>query len=279
MEKKISFIDHINRFIEEENVVLPVFGSAAMRVQQELVKKNPDMKVVINLIYGDQSLSSQVLQIANSAFYKGLVDIVTVKAAIVRLGMQEVGRICLLAAAKNQFTSKHKSLKIVMKKLWQHSVGCAIAARWLAKKGGYEELESEAFFAGLFHDVGKLVVLMVIEQLIKKKIDVTITSDLFHEAMTSLHNQQGYELLQSWNLSEEYCVIARDHNLEDFDNKNPLLAIVRLANMTCKKIGIGLRKDSDLVIFSSEEAQMVDLTELEFAELEILLEDSKVLMS
>ena len=279
MEKKISFIDHINRFIEEENVVLPVFGSAAMRVQQELVKKNPDMKVVINLIYGDQSLSSQVLQIANSAFYKGLVDIVTVKAAIVRLGMQEVGRICLLAAAKNQFTSKHKSLKIVMKKLWQHSVGCAIAARWLAKKGGYEELESEAFFAGLFHDVGKLVVLMVIEQLIKKKIDVTITSDLFHEAMTSLHNQQGYELLQSWNLSEEYCIIARDHNLEDFDNKNPLLAIVRLANMTCKKIGIGLRKDSDLAIFSTEEAQMLDVTELEFAELEILLEDSKVLMS
>lgn len=279
MEKKISFIDHINRFIEEENVVLPVFGSAAMRVQQELVKKNPDMKVVINLIYGDQSLSSQVLQIANSAFYKGLVDIVTVKAAIVRLGMQEVGRICLLAAAKNQFTSRHKSLKIVMKKLWQHSVGCAIAARWLAKKGGYEELESKAFFAGLFHDVGKLVVLMVIEQLIKKKIDVTITSDLFHEAMTSLHNQQGYELLQSWNLSEEYCIIARDHNLEDFDNKNPLLAIVRLANMTCKKIGIGLRKDSDLAIFSTEEAQMLDVTELEFAELEILLEDSKVLMS
>lgn len=278
MEKKISFIDHINRFIEEENVVLPVFGSAAMRVQQELVKKNPDMKVVINLIYGDQSLSSQVLQIANSAFYKGLVDIVTVKAAIVRLGMQEVGRICLLAAAKNQFTSKHKSLKIVMKKLWQHSVGCAIAARWLAKKGGYEELESKAFFAGLFHDVGKLIVLMVIEELIKKKIDVTITSDLFHEAMTSLHNQHGYDILKSWNLAEEYCVIARDHNLEDFDNKNQLLAIVRLANMTCRKIGIGLQKDADLVIFGTEEAQLVDLTELEFAELEILLEDSKVLM-
>ena len=278
MEEKKSFIDHINAFIEEENVVLPVFGSAAMRVQQELVKKDPDMKVVVNLIYGDQSLSSQVLQIANSAFYKGLVEVVTVKAAIVRLGMQEVGRICLLAAAKNQFTSKHKSLKIVMKKLWQHSVGCAIAARWLAKRGGYEELESRAFFAGLFHDVGKLVVLMVIEELIKKKIDVTITSDLFHEAMKSLHNQQGYDVLESWNLADEYCVIARDHNLEEFDTKNSLLAIVRLANMTCKKLGIGLQKDPDLVIFNTEEAQVVNVSELEFAELEILLEDSKVLM-
>lgn len=278
MEKKISFIDHINKFIDEENLALPVFGSAAMRVQQELVKKNPDMKVVINLIYGDQALSSQVLQIANSSFYRGLVDVATVKSAIVRLGMQEVGRISLLAAAKNQFVSKNRSLKVVMKKLWQHSVGCAIAARWLAKKGGFEELESKAFFAGLFHDVGKLVVLMVIEELIKKKIDVTITNDLFNEAMVSLHNQQGYDLLNTWNLSEEYCVIARDHNLENFDNKNPLLAIVRLANMTCKKLGIGLYKDPDLVIFSTEEAQLVDLKEMDFIELEILLEDSKVLM-
>lgn len=278
MGNKISFIDHINKFIEEENLVLPVFGSAAMRVQQELVKKSPDMKVVINLIYGDQSLSSQVLQIANSSFYRGLVEVATVKSAIVRLGMQEVGRISLLAAAKNQFVSKNRSLKVVMKKLWQHSVGCAIAARWLAKKGGFEELESKAFFAGLFHDVGKLVVLMVIEELIKKKISVTITNDLFNEAMVSLHNQQGYDLLKTWNLSEEYCVIARDHNLEQVDNKNSLLAIIRLANMTCKKLGIGLKKNTDLVIFSTEEAQLIGLTEMDFVELEILLEDSKVLM-
>ena len=49
-----------------------------MRVQQEMVKKEPDMRVLESLISEDQSLSSQVLQIANSAFYKGLVEILTV---------------------------------------------------------------------------------------------------------------------------------------------------------------------------------------------------------
>jgi HD-like signal output (HDOD) protein len=279
MTNKVSFIDHINTFIREENVVLPVFSSAAMRVQQELVKKDPDMKVLANLISGDQSLSSQVLQLANSSFYKGLVEVSTVQSALVRLGMQEVGRITLIASAKNQFITGDKKLKVIMKKLWQHSVGCAVGARWLAKKCDLGELESKAFFAGLFHDVGKLFVLMVIEQLSKKNKNYDLTNALLSEAMVSLHNVQGYDLMKTWNLPEEYCVVARDHNVPDFDSKNLLLVLVRLANMTCRKIGIGLEKEQDLVVFSTEEAQLLDLSEIELAELEILLEDSKVLMS
>ena len=277
MQKNLSFLDVIKQYIEAGNVVLPVLSSAAMRVQQELVKKEPEIRVLKSLISQDQSLSSQVLQMANSAFYHGLVEIKTIEAAIIRLGMQEVGRITLLAATKNQFRSTNKSLNAIMHKLWQHSVGCALGVQWLSKRCKLEELQKHAFFAGLFHDVGKLFVLMMIEQMKEKDKDLPLTHALLMETMTVLHAEQGYNLMKQWNLPEEYCVITRDHHKTDLDDKNLLLLVVRISDMACLKLGIGLTKEPSLVLPACEEAQLLNLSEIDLAELEISLEDTAIL--
>ncbi|MBU0945906.1 MAG: HDOD domain-containing protein [Proteobacteria bacterium] len=277
MEQQNSFIEVIKKHIEQGNVVLPVFNSAAMKVQQELVKKEPDTRVLENVIVTDQSLSSLVLQMANSSFYKGLVEVKTVRAAIVRLGMREVGRISLLVASKNQFRSGNNRLNLVMRKLWQHSVGCALGARWLTKRCKLDNLESHSFFAGLFHDVGKLLVLMVVEQLRKKDPKFPITDALLMEAMTSLHETQGYYLMKLWNMPESYCVVARDHHKDHYDEANELLMLVRIANMMCNKVGIGLRKDPTLMVSVLEETHHFNLTEIDLAEMEIVFEDTAVL--
>lgn len=277
MQKKLSFLDVITQYIEAGNVVLPVLSSAAMRVQQELVKKEPEIKILKSLISQDQSLSSQVLQMANSAFYHGLVEIKTIEAAIIRLGMQEVGRITLLAATKNQFRSTNKSLNAIMHKLWQHSVGCALGVQWLSKRCKLEEIQKHAFFAGLFHDVGKLFVLMMIEQMKEKHKDLPLTHALLMETMTVLHAEQGYNLMKQWNLPEEYCVITRDHHKKDLDDKNLLLLMVRISDMACLKLGIGVTKEPSLVLSACEEAQLLNLSEIDLAELEISLEDTAIL--
>ncbi len=277
MQTNASFLDVINQYVESGNVVLPVLSSAALRIQQELVKKEPDLKVVEGVLSGDQSLSSQVLQMANSAFYHGLVEILTVRAAIIRLGMQEVGRLALLVASRNQFRSKDKDLNVLMKQLWQHAVGCALGVQWLAKRCKFDELERHAFFAGLFHDIGKLFVLMVVDQMKEKDKDLPITHALLMESMNSLHAEQGYKLMRQWNMPEEYCIVTRDHHRKDYDSKNYLLVLVRLANMTCLKLGIGLVKDESLVLSAREEAHQLNLTEIDLAELEIILEDTAIL--
>ncbi len=277
MQQRPSFLEVINRYIESGNVVLPVFSSAALRIQQELVKKQPDLKVVEGLLTRDQSLSSQILQMANSAFYHGLVEILTVRAAIVRLGMQEVGRLALLVASRNQFRSKDPTLNLLMKQLWQHSVGSALGVRWLARRCKFDELEPHAFFAGLFHDIGKLFVLMVVDQMREKDKNLPVTPALLMESMATLHAEQGYKLMKQWNMPDEYCVIARDHHRNDYDDKNYLLVLVRLANLACKKLGIGLEKDDTIVLSAREEAHLLNLSEIDLAELEILLEDTAIL--
>jgi HD-like signal output (HDOD) protein len=269
-----SFIDEVERVITSGEITLPVFNPAALRVQQELVKREPDERVLEQLITSDQSLSSQVLRMANSSFYRGLAKIMTVKAATVRLGMREIGRIALLSASKNQFRSADPEINEVMKKLWQHSVGCALAANWLAKRCKFKDMSSHAFFAGLLHDVGKLFILMVIEQVKKKNAALDMTDALFLEALDTLHTRQGYTLMQQWDMPETYCLVCRDHHTPEIDTKNYLLLIVRLADMACHKLGISLAPQPNLNLAATMEAGVFGLTEIDLAELEVTLEDT-----
>ncbi|SHO48842.1 HDOD domain-containing protein [Desulfopila aestuarii] len=271
-----SFIDDIERFIESGKLTLPVFNPTAMRVQQELVKKEPDMGVVEKLIIRDQTLASEVLKLANSAFYRGLVEVRTVKAAMIRLGMREVGKIVLLAASKTQFRIVDKELSLMLKKIWQHSAGNALAANWLARRCEFTELAGQAFFSGLFHDIGKLFLLVAVEQA-KLRTSGKMTNALLLEVINTLHTRQGYSLMQHWNMPEEYCVVVRDHHEPNVDAKNTLLIIVRLADMACHKLGIGMCSLTDINLAATPEANLLEITEIDLAELEIMLEDTTAL--
>ena len=235
--------------------------------------------MIEQVITSDQALSSQVLKIANSAFYRGLVEVGTVRAAIIRLGMREIGRIVLMAASEQHFRSRDRTIALVMKKLWQHSVGCAYGTAWLARRRDCGVEQSQAFFAGLFHDVGKLFVLMVIEQIKRKNKSLKLTDSLLMEAMNRLHAREGSRLLTRWNMPGHLHVIARDHHNAEIDAQNRLLVLVRMANLVCRKLGIGLAEDGSLLLAATPEANLLGLTGTDLAELEGALEDTRVLSS
>jgi len=273
---KDSFIDQIEEYLASGKANLPVFSHTAMSIQQELVKAEPDVQRVEKLINYDQTLASEVLRLANSPCYRGLAEIQTVRAAVVRLGLQEVCRITLLAAAKGQFNIVDRSLRMLLKQLWQHAAGCALAAHWITRHCQYDELVGQAFFAGLLHDIGKLAILIVIEQL-KLNESKQMTAALLLEVLNTLHTRLGYSLMQSWNMPADYCKIVRDHHLHEIDQKDTLLLIVRLGDMTCHKLAIGVTEKSDIDLASVPEVKLLGLSELDLAELEIMLEDKKML--
>lgn len=279
MSAPLSLIDVINRFIESDSVVLPVFNSAAARIQQEIAKNEPSIQVIEKIITSDQALSTQVLKIANSAFYRGLTEVGTVRTAIMRLGVKEIEKVVLVATSKQHFRSTDQTINLVMKKLWQHAVGCAYGAVWLSRRHTYGIEQSQAFFGGLFHDVGKLLVLVIIEQIKRRNKGLKLTDALLLEAMDRLHAREGGKLLAQWNMPEYFCVIAREHHSQEIDDKNILMLLVRMANLVCHKIGIGLTRDPSIVLPATLEADLLNLSEIDLAELEISLEDTAVLSS
>ncbi len=272
------FKDIIEEHLASEETQLPAFDKTAMKIQREISRPEPDIEAIRSAIREDQALTAQVLKMANTAFFKGLSKVETVRDAIVRLGIEQISNIVLLVTQKNIFKAGDPEVRAFMERLWRHSVGTATGSAWLAKKSGYAQLSSQAFVAGLLHDIGKLFLLTVIESIREKNAyPFNPSKDFVMEIMDNLHTDQGWRLTQNWNLPDVYCVVARDHHLEAFDNRNTLLLLVRMVDMTCNKIGIGLRGPEEHILVATPEAITLGLSEVDLAELEIMLEDAPLL--
>ena len=277
MQSDSSFIEIVDKHLASSVARLPVFNTTALRIQQEIAKEEPDVRLIEKLIVSDQSLTAKVLSVSNSSFYKGLQQVSTVRSAIVRLGINEVSNIIMLITHENNFRSKDSFVQGIMRKLWQHSVGCAMGSNWIAKQCGLHALAHEAFFAGLLHDVGMLFILTVIDDLKHaNELKAQPSNALLVEAMNTLHTNHGHSLMSHWNLPPKYSQIARDHHQEEFDPNNLLLAVVRLADKACCKLGIGLDEDRSLVLIATSEAEILHISEVDLARMEIMLEDSQV---
>jgi len=277
MTAQRSFIDIIDSHISSGKAKLPVFDALAIKIQKETAKEDPNVQLIEKMIMNDPALTSEVIKVANSSFYKGLQQITTVRSAIVRLGVNDVSNMVALITHKNQFSSKDPLLKGMMRNLWRHSVGCAIGSHRLATNIGMVGLKHECFFAGLLHDVGKLLILKVVGNLKKNNgSGVKITDALLIEAMDGLHQKYGATLMQRWNFPQRYLDVALSHHEEKFDPKDLLLVIVRLADKACNKLGIGLNGASGLALMATPEAQALHLSEMDLVNFEIFLEDTKV---
>lgn len=275
MQHDRSFLDIINDYQESDEILLPVLDEIALNIQQEVTKNDTDINRIESLICNDPSLTSQVLKTANSTFYKGLSKISTVLNAIIRLGAGEISNIVTFVTQKKNFYSKDPFCRDIMEELWRHSAACAVGAQWIAKESHSKAFLHEAFTAGLLHDIGKLFLIKVAELInLSEKTTIKPSKELLNEVMDNFHTERGYSLLKNWNLPEIYCNIARDHHSEEFDSNDILLVMVRLVNKACNKLGIGLDKDSSIVLAATPEANILGLSELSLAKLEITIEDS-----
>ena len=277
MKNQEKFFTQLNKLLDAEQGTLPIFSAVSIQLQLELVKDQPDLKIIEKLIIEDQSLSSTVLRLANSARFFGLLETTTVKSAIVRLGMAEIMQIISADINNTLFRSHDRQIDTIMKQLWQHSVGCAFAAGILANLD-FGVVREEAFFAGLFHDIGKLLILKVIEEKRHKYKILQVSDELLLEAIELLHAKHGYRLLDRIKLPKIYAIVARDHHLKRYDQDNHLLILVRLANNICHQMEIGLVHEPSLDIMSTEEAVALNLSEPDLEKLKTFLLNSPSLI-
>lgn len=271
MEHDQSFVTALKSFVEEQRHTLPVFNPISLRVQLELVKKEPNFSKIEKLIRADQSLSSNLVNIANSALFRGLSPVHTVKAAIVRLGITEVARIAFIDINQKIFISGDRQIDAILKKLWQHSLGCAFAAGMLSQRLDFGVMQHEAFSAGLFHDIGKLLILKAIAEKKRKSKGMQVSEEVLLGAMNLLHTEQGEHLLQQIQMPAIFAVIAREHHAEEYDRENYLLVLVRMANHICHHLGIGLSHSPELVLLHQPEAKQLRLSQMELDKIQQFL--------
>ncbi|MCG8638135.1 MAG: HDOD domain-containing protein [Desulfobacterales bacterium] len=275
MQKDRSFLDIIEAYVESDAVTLPPFDKTALRIQQEIQKPDVQVAKIEKLIIADPAMSSQILKLANSAFFRGLSKVMTVRDAIVRLGLDEITRMVLILSQKKLYATSDTFIKNYRSQLWQHGLVCAITSQWVARQAGFDNLTQEVFFASLMHDIGKLFLITVVEK-IQSSDDIPFVPSrhVVNEIIKNQHTEQGYKLLTKWNIPEKYCRVVKEHHDEKYDNSNVPLVILRLVNKTARKVGVAIEKDEENVLSVASEAGFLGFSDIKLAQLELQIEDS-----
>ncbi len=271
-----SIPETVRRLLASQPIELPIFHPVALKLQRMLSNYDFTVDEVSQVANEDMSLASQMLKIANSPMYMGRSKVATIKEAVIRLGAQQVINLVIAASQASAHLSSNPALDHYMKELWQHSHSCALGARWLAHSCGMRGVADETYLAALLHDVGKLYLLKSIEKLVGAGVISSMFDDeLIMEIFEAMHVEQGYRMMQHWNFPAMYCDVIRDHHAEEWDTVNKMLAIVRFVNMTCHRIGLGLKHEPDLVLINTKEAEVLDITDTQIVELEAMLEEAR----
>ncbi|TCT22330.1 HDOD domain-containing protein [Thiobaca trueperi] len=270
-----SLKDRIEERYATDSLQLPVFNRVALELQKLRQSDTVSMNRIADLIMKDQSLASRVLRLANSSFYGGLRQIDTVSAAVVRLGMERVTNLAMVASQLMAHSAQVRVIAPYLPALWNRSFACATGGRWLAEQIGYAARAEEVFLAGLLHDIGELYLLKVLEKLAQDRDQpLALTEPLVNEILEAMHNDLGYRLMLTWELPEVYAGVARDHHAESCDEADVLLMITRLLDIVCHKLGIGQPADPEIELAATLEAQVLGVKEIRLAQLEVLLEDA-----
>ncbi len=152
-------------------------------------------------IAADQSLSSTILKLVNSAYYGFYRQISSVTQAIVMLGFLEVRNLTLTASAFQNMGKESSGYDRSL--LWRHSFGTAMAAERLAKLLP-KDIEG-CFEAGLLHDFGKVALDMLCPETFREAVQLAhdegkLLEEVLQEHHGTDHAELGGILAEHWNL-------------------------------------------------------------------------------
>ena len=251
----------------------PVVPKVVQDLQTEIKKQTSNADNLGALIERDPVISLRLISISNSPVYRGVQEITNVRNALPRLGLKETLNIVFGIANKNLYDSSRAQFKILMDKLWVHSLATAYAAKLLGQKLSFEDPDN-LFLMGLIHDVGKAVLLKAFsDELAAKSYNIEAIVANINEA----HLSVGAMLIKRWGFSSQVINTVMHHEGGDYteDTAKEIL-VIHLANMLTRTLGYSLYSDKEI---NFEELTSVQLLQLDPESIPAIGEEVKNIVS
>jgi len=215
---------------------LPTLPYIVIQLLEKMRNPDPDIEELADLIMTDQVLTTQMISMVNSAFWGLSREITSIRETIIYLGLRQIENLVYSVSLANTFERDAPLLKRV--RFWEHSFGCAMFSRIIAKKIGYED-EEVAYLAGLLHDIGEVILALYLSDKFEKIVELVMDQEItFIKAETKVlginHTDLGEWLVLKWKLSVPLSkVISSHHDVETCTEDPVLTCIVRLADLIC----------------------------------------------
>jgi putative nucleotidyltransferase with HDIG domain len=191
-------------------------STSAVRLLDLLRNENATIADLLLLVSDDVALSTNLLHIANTAYYRGSDPVSSLHRAVVRLGRQGVYKAALGVSMRGSLPPILPGYQVSSEAFMRHSVAVAVLAERLARQTPGADPD-EVFTAGLLHDVGKLVVgqfLAEKQEEMSARIATGAESveEIELEVLSLDHSEVGAEIAARWRLPDATRVAARWHH-------------------------------------------------------------------
>ena len=206
----------------------------SLRILNLVASPSAELSELARIISADPALSAGVLNVANSVLFRGLDEIETVRDAVTRLGLDEVGRVAGALSAKSLFNPKLKqelqAFGPRFTALYRRAVVVATAAAALAMRT--RARSDRCYLGGMLHDVGRTVALRSVALLQHEQgLGPGLEGARLDRLLDRVHVELGGELHQEWQLPHYLTVLAVRHHDDAVpaDEEFRDLHVVRLA--------------------------------------------------
>ena len=102
-------------------------------VQSVIKRVDSTAEDVAAVIERDPVISLRLLSVSNSPVYRGIQEIRNIKEAIPRMGLKETLNLIIAIANKSMYETDQVQFRILMDKLWVHSLACAYGSKLIAE--------------------------------------------------------------------------------------------------------------------------------------------------
>lgn len=205
---------------------LPPFPPVASQVITMLTNEFVSFQAVADILKTDAALSAEVLRLANSPLVASTrYEVTGVFQALNVLGLKRLaGLVMTLSLSK---FLKRAGVTETLRRSWRHNLACALAARQFAQSFGRHS--DEAFNAGLFHDLGRLALLVVEPKLYDRWTENDGDLREFERSHFGIdHCQAGAWVIDRWKLPKSFAEVALHHH-----EPNPDDELTMLVNASC----------------------------------------------
>ncbi len=259
---------------------LPSMPATLARIIQLTNSTDATAEQLAQVVKLDQSLSTKVLRLANSAYMGRRSKVETITDAVMTLGFGSVRNLAASASVVDALFPRKMFPGFSWQDMWIHSVNTAVAAEvvypMITGRGGNNE---SAFVAGLLHDIGKLIIARTLppkfQQIVQACTEYNF-SMLQAESnfLGTNHAQIGRDLAVQWEFHENLVAgIAYHHSPRNAAGHEDIAMSVHIGNLIAKYM-------SKSYIQVSEEQKVttqtiLDAGDLEAKDLELALDHAR----
>ncbi|MDH5518107.1 MAG: HDOD domain-containing protein [Gammaproteobacteria bacterium] len=190
--------------IASDKVILPTLPEIAIKIRDEAEAENSSIVTIAAILSQDASLTTRLIQVANSPLYRGNNAIEDIQMAISRLGIKIVKDLVIRLAMKQMYQSTSEVLDRHFRAAWSASVEVAAISRMLASMTPISN--EHALLAGLIHNIGTLPILVFAEEDDQLFNDNEALSEVIH----SIGGRVGKLILESWQFAPELIDAVAD---------------------------------------------------------------------